>query len=252
MARDARKHQKKQERRKQKSKEKRRDYIKNRDATPFKLLKQAGDAPFLPCRIHEIAFTQGMGNLVVARQLPDGRVVLVAFLIDLYCLGVKDVMYRACPKEEYELDFVKKTYKDQPARILTPEEAKKLVEGAAAFAAKFGIRPHEDYAKAKAVFDGVDSSACDTPFHFGKDGKPFYISGPNDGFDFQNRVRGLLERNAGPGNYDFLMKADLLEFDSMENLEDALEEGEWDTEEEFEDGEPDGIDAPIPVEYTVR
>lgn len=203
MARDPRKHQKRMEAKRKKTKERRKQQHQLATASPFQLLAKAESAPFLPCNINTVAFTEGMGNLIVPRALPRGHVAYVSFLIDLYCLGIKDITYDVCSRSALSM-IEDKVYRDG-SRELTPEEAKKLVVEAAAYAKTLGFPPHEDYAKALAIFDGVDASTCTTQFAFGRDGKPCYINGPNDNGSFQRRVVETLERTVGPGNYDYVV-----------------------------------------------
>ncbi len=212
MASDARKHQKKAEKRNKRAKEKRGELVKSRNATPLTMLKRASSSTFLPCHVNVSAFSEGMGNVIVPRQLPNGMVVLVMFLVDLYCLGVKDIAINFWTREEYD-SMVRATEKQSLQKILTKEEAKKLVEGSVAYARQFGILPYEDYEKSKAIFDGIDDSTCTTEFTFGKDGKPFYVNGPNDSASFQKRILFLLERNAGPGNFEFHFLSEGSDFD---------------------------------------
>jgi hypothetical protein len=40
--------------------------------------------------------------------------------------------------------------------------------------------PHPDYRQARLLLAGIDPALCTDTFTFGKDGKPFYISGPHD------------------------------------------------------------------------
>ena len=53
----------------------------------------------------------------------------------------------------------------------------------------------------------VDAESCPTPFTFGKDGKPYYVCGPNDTPEFQRRVLQKLEKNCGPDGYHWLIGA---------------------------------------------
>ena len=42
-------------------------------------------------------------------------------------------------------------------------------------------------------------------FQFGKDGKPFYVSGPYDSPVKSRRIVDTLEKRCGPGGYDYLV-----------------------------------------------
>jgi hypothetical protein len=203
MALDARRKQQKAEKRNKRRREKAKE--RNREpVSSLELLAQHPDAPFVDCLIHEIAFTEGMGSLLAARSLPNGRIVAVSFLVDLYCLGIKDVIDHADLDIGYERSK-RAMYGKEKSVTLTPAEAKKLVVGAAEYARGLGFRPHPDFAHGLAIFAGVDAATCDRTFPFGKDGKPFYLVGPNDGYLFQQSVVATLERSVGPGNYDCLL-----------------------------------------------
>ena len=56
---------------------------------------------------------------------------------------------------------------------LEPAAARKLIEGAVAFARAHGLPPHRDYPKAMLIFGDVDPNACGDEFAYGKNGKPF-------------------------------------------------------------------------------
>jgi len=39
---------------------------------------------------------------VVTRRIPNGDIAMSAFVIDVFCLGVKDAMFMVLPESEYE------------------------------------------------------------------------------------------------------------------------------------------------------
>ena len=47
----------------------------------------------------------GMGIAVFSRRLPDSRIAVGTFLVDVFCLGVKDAMARIMAEWEYE-DYI--------------------------------------------------------------------------------------------------------------------------------------------------
>src|SRR5262245_23564829 len=50
----------------------------------------AGEAPLHGCLVPAGLFESGIGTVVVSRKLTDGRIVAAVFLLDVWCLGVKD------------------------------------------------------------------------------------------------------------------------------------------------------------------
>ena len=77
-------------------------------------------------------------------------------------------------------DLIQHMEEVSPMRPIAPACLVKIVDGAVKFAQFFGFPPHPDYRHARVLLQGVDPSACPTPFTFGRDGKPFYMRGPNE------------------------------------------------------------------------
>lgn len=220
MARDPRKAQKAKERRNKRAKEKHKAAARARSTSPLVLFDKLDGSVVTRCAVNDFMEEEGITNLYVLREFPNGTAVVVVFLVDLFCLGVKDVMFEKT-NVGGAAELYREVYKPSgPPRVVTPAEAKKLCLGAVAFAAKYGLPPYPDYTQAVKIFDGIDESACDTEFTFGKDGKPFYIVGPNDNHARRTRILDTLERTAGPGGYDFLIPTD-----------DELEDDEWDDDD---------------------
>jgi hypothetical protein len=82
-----------------------------------------------------------------------------------------------------------------------------LVEGSVAYAQDLGFSPHPDYALASQIFGDVQVADCSTRFAYGHDGKPFYVSGPNETEAQVKAILDQLRRRVGGGNYDCLVLA---------------------------------------------
>jgi len=195
------------ERRYQKYLDRKRQKHGNSAAETGRLAPQIATAADSP--IHEVLvpaklFELGMGNLVFSRLLPDGRIALGAFLLDVFCLGVKNAFVAIVPKVEYAM----RRSSWSAAENLQPMEPacfRKLVEGGVAYAQDLGFSPHEDYAVASQIFGDVQITDCSTRFKYGQDGKPFYISGPHETPAQVQAIVDQLQRRVGPGNFDYLV-----------------------------------------------
>ncbi len=228
MARDPRKAQKAKERRNKRAKEKQKAAARLKSLSPLAVFNALDGSVVTRCTVHSRMDEDGITNLFVSREFPNGIVVLAVFLVDLKCLGVKNVIFEKT-NAGGAAAMARMVYSDGgPPVPITPAEAKKLCLGSVAFAAKYGLPPHPDYAQAVKIFDGIDETTCGTEFTFGKDGQPFYIAGPRDGLTNQRRVIDTLERTAGPGGYDFVIPIDA-------GLDDELPD---DPDDDF-DGEED-------------
>ena len=144
----------------------------------------------------------------ITRKLPDGRYGIAGFLVDVNCLGVKNALFNISTEKEYS-HLMGNIYPDngdgsvfEPLEYWHPSCARKLLEQARAYAKGIGFKPHVDYAIARMILHDIDASACRKSFTFGRNGKPFYRSGPNDSPAMQQRIIKQLERHCGPFGYE--------------------------------------------------
>lgn len=156
----------------------------------------------VPARLFEL----GMGNLVFSRSLPDGRITLGVFLLDVFCLGVKNAFVATVARDEYA-QRLRSWSTVESFQPMPPACFRKLVEGGIAYAHDLGFSPHEDYAVVSQIFGEVESTACPTCFKYGHDGKPFYICGPHETATQVQAILEQLQRRLGTGNFDYLVLA---------------------------------------------
>ncbi|WP_117209923.1 hypothetical protein [Allorhizocola rhizosphaerae] len=144
--------------------------------------------------------TGGLAAVLIARQERASRVTVCGFLIDVYCLGVKNVVGPE-PMGAGSVDAYRRAFFEayDAAPITIPVElAQHLVHGAVAYARGLGFEPPADFATA-ASYLGTPSEP--TPIDFGREGKPYYISGP---YDNPRAVLETLRSSVGDGNYHYL------------------------------------------------
>jgi hypothetical protein len=167
-------------------------------------------------------FDSGCGYLIVSRFKADGRVEAGFFLLDVFCLGVKDAgFYRFSSVADYQESLLDRFFRDEDPVRMTPAAARKLTENAVSYARGLGFSPGIDYKKASRVFGGITTAGCDEEFVFGKDGKPLYIQGPSDPPARVERILRTLEARCGEGGYHYIAAAD-----DFELLDGAEESGE--------------------------
>lgn len=165
---------------------------------------EIGASPIHRALVSQAIFDQGIGDVLISRTLQDGRIALACALIDPYCLGVKDAFLRVLSPGGYD-ELVARAAEVQRFEEVAPAYARKLIDDAIDYAAALGFEPHEDFDDALVVLDPIDSTSCDARFTFGKDGKPFYVNGPNhDVSKARAIVLHLIER-CGPEGFDYLV-----------------------------------------------
>jgi len=137
---------------------------------------------------------------------PDGhnRVVVCGYLVDTWCLGVKDVLG---PKRIGRRDFdaLERVYFSpwaSPGIPIPVELARDLVLGAVEYARLLGFEPHRDFGRARRLLGPWPGPSAIT---FGRDGKPCYVNGP---YEEPERVLATLERTVGGGGFHYTVSLD--------------------------------------------
>ena len=114
------------------------------------------------------------------RGRADGdRVSVCGYLVDTFCLGVKNVIGPELMRRR-ELDsFARMYFVAFPAPALRAPIAlaQHLVHGAVAFAARLGFDPHPDFAAACGHLGDLGEPCA---IRFGQQGRPLYVPGPHD------------------------------------------------------------------------
>jgi hypothetical protein len=155
-------------------------------------------------------FEIGKGHLVIARYKSEGRVEAGVFLLDVYCLGVKDAFFRQFSAAEFTkfLNDVFSGYPEAPPLERSAAWGRKLVEDAVEYARRLGFAPHPDYKQGAKVMGGINSKECSERFVFGSEGKPLYVAGPYDGEAKRNAIMRTLTKKLGPQGFHFIMPVD--------------------------------------------
>lgn len=169
---------------------------------------QCNKYPIHECLVHERLFDTGLGTVIWTRRMPDGGIAISAFIVDVYCLGVKNALFKITSEQEYE-NVVKRgmieSHDGQAFLSIAPDCARKLIEGAVSYAAELGFSPHRDYHHAKGIFGNADSNACTEQFEYGHEGKPFYMRGPGESIAQAKKIVDHLHRKFGEGGYHYLV-----------------------------------------------
>lgn len=180
-------------------------------------------APLLKALVEDELFERGMGYAVISRSLQDGRIAAGVFLLDTYCLGVKNAFLAVTGPDQFA-DMFEKGRKGYMLNEQPAASVRKLVGDAVVYARSFGIEPHRDYREAALIFGDIDPAGCTESFVFGKDGKPLFIAGPRDTPERIAWIMRRLKAACGEGGYHYLMEADKYPDESAFAGDDGEEE----------------------------
>jgi hypothetical protein len=208
MAIDQKKRQKKLARKKSKRKailsSKNRDFSFGEKISRKKAIIIAKNSPVKECLIRKDIFSEGIGTAIVSREMPNNRLGVGVFLLDVWCLGVKNTYFSVLPEDEYT-DLIKKISVLETLENIHPSCARKLIEQCVNFSDGLGFIPDKDFKISRQLLFDIDPTVCPIKYTFGKDGKPFYISGPNENSNQSKRILNSLLRHCGEGNFEYLM-----------------------------------------------
>ncbi|MGH9190445.1 MAG: hypothetical protein ACRD0Q_10510 [Acidimicrobiales bacterium] len=143
----------------------------------------------------------GIVSVLVARDHRRDKVSVSGYLVDVYCLGVKDVLG---PKVMDDADlraYVRNYFLvyGAPALAARIEMARELVWGAVGYARNLGFEPHPDFERTAGHLGAWDPTGA---VRFGREGKPYFVQGVRDN---ATRILRTLERSVGEGNFHFLV-----------------------------------------------
>jgi hypothetical protein len=141
----------------------------------------------------------GLVTVLVAVERGGSKVAACGYLVDVYCLGVKNALGPRGVDRRKLPEFVHQYFNayDEPPLPAPIDLARHLVLGAVAYARELGFEPHPDFAAAAACLEPWTGPSA---ISFGLNGKPFYMEGPHDN---AASVIKTLERSVGQGNFDF-------------------------------------------------
>ncbi len=225
MSRDARRKEKQRLKRKRKQVQAR----KASAVTPLDRL--ANGVGRLECWVNDNWRETGMASVQVLGTAPDGRCAWAGFLIDVWCVGLKDAFgFRTVLRGEFEQRLDRIGDGAEMADIPV-SEAKRLVVGGIRFSRRNGFKLPPHYERWLAIFADVgDVSAADLT-GFGVEGGMLRYVGD---IDFLRR------RLAGCSVEQFLGREDVQWMTAEGIPQMLLEEGE----DEFDDADEDDEDVP--------
>jgi len=152
-------------------------------------------------------FKSGFGQVVVARFKLSGEAEAGVFLVDVYCLGVKNAYFARVSEWEYDTKILARmTETGGGKESLSPACGRKLIEGAVQYAQSLGLAPHPDYKKACRVFGGIRPEECERAFTYGQDGKPLFVQSPNDSPEVVDHVMTTLTRRLGTDGFHYILE----------------------------------------------
>ena len=167
------------------------------------IIERGRKIPVDRCFIADNYNDKGLTICLIIRKQPSGKFMFANFVVDRFCLGVKDA-FANCNFNEFQIkDLIEKLSRNGMVEEVSPNYFHNLIYAAIDFAEENGFKPHRDFTLAEYVLDpemideGIDEIEVGDEY-----GKPLFISGP---FDDVNRIIATLDRNVGKDNYNTIL-----------------------------------------------
>lgn len=200
MSKDPRRAQKAALKRRQREKEVREELARKKAqaaAAGRDTVARASDLPVADCVISKGWKERGLAHILVARELPTGKLVAAGYYVDVLCVGLKNTaLLPNVSREDYE-GSVKPNLFNDPVEFepCAPGLARAVVEGSIAFAGTYGFRPNKRWEETRKILEGLEGFE---EVAFGRDGRPCVILRKGENVA---GVLARLERTVGAGGY---------------------------------------------------
>ena len=157
------------------------------------------------CYLTAGIWDNGLGHVFVTRKHNGGKLSLAGYLVDVYCLGVKDsyVNLRMEPEDISE-NFARVEDICGPLKEITYNEAHNIIYGAVEFAEEAGISPDISFRTSRLFLEEDTDDVPLVEYDFGHDGKHFLVAKDQREVD---KYLPLMERNLGD-DFDYILPYD--------------------------------------------
>lgn len=191
----------------------------------------------------------GMTTVIVSRANAQGRITFGAFLLDTFCLGVKDAYCNVNREPEVFEEMLEGFIGDHPIEELSYDEAHNLVYGAIAYAEEGGISPHRDFDLAGYILEEDTDDIPLIEYEFGRKGKHCLIINPGRREAiFEHTLRNKLGDNLEV--VDLSGGESMSAYDLAEDLAEDFEEKMFD--EPYESEPYTYVHPEYPTDYTPK
>jgi hypothetical protein len=171
---------------------------------PVSLVKKSVQYPVYECHINECWQDEGLATIFIVRQLPNLKYILGTYLVDTLCLGLKNTFCNA--NLPYSSIQTVLNQSNMEMVSIEYEDARSIILGGVEYAKGLGFDPNRDWVDSRHVVEAERPFI--KKFEFGRDGKPFFIQGPDDdsyavmsqlesASDKQEKKSGILKKMFG-------------------------------------------------------
>ena len=180
---------------------------KNKDKNPLQnitpenfIKTRARLLPLGKCYVSSDWQEKGLVTLVVTREHTNGNFTFGLFLVDLYCLGVKETFYVFNEQEKYHA-FLNVLKEEEGIEECPYALAHNIIYGAVAYADDLGFKPAKEFALTQYLLEEDDANVDLLDITFGLSGKPAIFARTEKN---AREIIAILEKSVGPEGYTII------------------------------------------------
>ena len=165
-------------------------------------IQHADDYPVEACYLNADWKEQGLARIVVTRSQENRKIMVAAFLVDIFCLGVKNAFCNeGLGRRQIEAQLLPGYYQNEEPTRVGINYVKEIIYGAVDYARGLGFDPHPDFELSRHVLGSEEIGRTRNLTFGGPEGKPLYVAGPDD--DAAAILRKLRKR-LGENGFNFI------------------------------------------------
>lgn len=174
--------------------------------------QKARNLPIEVCYISSGIQECGEGHITIVRRHPNDKFSVGIFLVDIFCLGVKDSFCKV-RLDKFDYEELMERMASEKLKEISYEEAHNWIYGAIAFAEEGGIAPHKSFNLSQYILEEDTEDVPLIEYEFGKDGQHYLMA--------MNRLElskylPILEKNLGDNFHYTIPKDDYDDYEEME------------------------------------
>jgi SEC-C motif len=179
-------------------------------------IQHADDYPVEACYLNADWKQQGLARIVVTRSQENGKIMVAAFLVDTFCLGVKNAFCNeGLGRRQIEAQLLPGYYQNEEPTRVGINYVKEIIYGAVDYARDLGFDPHPDFELSRHVLGAEEINRTRSLKFGGPEGKPLYVAGPDDD---AAAILQKLRNGLGKNGFNFITQED--DWEAIEEDED--------------------------------
>lgn len=185
------------------------------------ICKKARTLPIYECLVNEDWEETGTASVLVSRIHTNGNLTFGMYLVDLYCLGIKETLYRFNNTKSEYLEFIEMANENINTIKIDYTLAHNIIFAGNEYAAELGFKPHKTFTSLTQYLLEEDTDEVELiDINCGFDGKPMFIKTEFVPKAESDRIIAQLNRTVGKGNYNVILHHEDPDFDFDEEYED--------------------------------